>query len=171
MNIRFLTLAQKEVDESVHWYDEQANLGRGFLDELDRGVRLIKSHPLASTEIDPGIRRCLLHRFPYALISGRGHDRCDRLRRIFIEGRVIGRIVLTSRSFLSPVARAVDEKNNNRFRGVLRTYPRLGSEDPPANAGGTDLIADLALPPTWPSLTVGLTRTPKSADKSARSKS
>jgi hypothetical protein len=33
MNIRFLTLAQKEVDESVRWYDEQANLGRGFLDE------------------------------------------------------------------------------------------------------------------------------------------
>lgn len=70
MNIRFLTLAQKEVDESVRWYDEQANLGRGFLDELDRGVRLIKSHPLASTEIDSGIRRCLLHRFPYALIYG-----------------------------------------------------------------------------------------------------
>ena len=40
MNIRFLTLAQKEVDECVLWYDERANLGRGFLDELDRGVRL-----------------------------------------------------------------------------------------------------------------------------------
>jgi hypothetical protein len=104
MNIRFLTLAQKEVDESVHWYDKQANLGHGFLDELDRGVCLIKSHPLAATEIDSGIRRCLLHRFPYALIYGRGHDRCDRLRRIFIEGRVIGRIVLTSRSLLSPAA-------------------------------------------------------------------
>ena len=31
MNIRFLTLAQKEVDESVRWYDEQAGLGRDFL--------------------------------------------------------------------------------------------------------------------------------------------
>jgi hypothetical protein len=31
MNIRFLTLAQKEVDESVRWYDEQASLGRDFL--------------------------------------------------------------------------------------------------------------------------------------------
>ena len=70
MNIRFLTLAQKEVDESVRWYDERANLGRGFLDELDRGVRLIKSHPLAAAEIDSGIRRCLSHRFPYALIYG-----------------------------------------------------------------------------------------------------
>jgi plasmid stabilization system protein ParE len=70
MNVRFLTLAQKEVDDSVHWYDQQANLGRDFLDELDRAVRLIKGHPLASTEIESGIRRCLLHRFPYALIYG-----------------------------------------------------------------------------------------------------
>ena len=70
MNIRFLTLAQKEVDESVRWYDEQASLGRDFLDELDRAVRLIKSHPLAATEIESEIRRCLLHRFPYALIYG-----------------------------------------------------------------------------------------------------
>jgi hypothetical protein len=45
MNIRFLTLAQKEVDESVRWYNEQASLGGDFLDELDRAVRLIKSHP------------------------------------------------------------------------------------------------------------------------------
>ena len=70
MNIRFLTLAQKEVDESVRWYDEQASLGRDFLDELDRAVRLIKSHPLTAKEIEPEIRRCLLHRFPYALIYG-----------------------------------------------------------------------------------------------------
>jgi len=70
MNIRFLTLAQKEVDDSVRWYDEQASLGRDFLDELDRAVRLIKSYPLAATEIEAGIRRCLLHRFPYALIYG-----------------------------------------------------------------------------------------------------
>ena len=70
MNIRFLTLAQKEVDESVRWYNEQASLGRDFLDELDRAVRLIRSHPLAATQIEPEIRRCLLHRFPYALIYG-----------------------------------------------------------------------------------------------------
>ena len=29
MNIRFLTPAQKEVDESVRWYNERADLGRG----------------------------------------------------------------------------------------------------------------------------------------------
>lgn len=71
MNIRFLTLAQREVDDAVLWYDNQLERGgRGFLDELDRAVRLIKSYPLALTEIEPGIRRCLLARFPYALIYG-----------------------------------------------------------------------------------------------------
>jgi plasmid stabilization system protein ParE len=71
MNIRFLTLAQREVDDAVLWYDNQFESGgRGFLDELDRGVRLVKSYPRALTEIEPGIRRCLLARFPYALIYG-----------------------------------------------------------------------------------------------------
>ncbi len=71
MKIRFLTLAQQEVDDAVFWYNNQTeNAGREFLDELDRAVRLVKSYPLALTEIEPEIRRCLLARFPYALIYG-----------------------------------------------------------------------------------------------------
>ena len=71
MNIRFLTLAQQEVDDAVRWYNDQFESGgRGFLDELDRAVRLVKLYPQALTEIEPGIRRCLLARFPYAVIYG-----------------------------------------------------------------------------------------------------
>jgi plasmid stabilization system protein ParE len=71
MNIRFLDPAQHEVDHAVRWYNEQAEgVGRDFLDELDRRIRLVNSYPLASTEIEPGIRRCLFARFPYALIYG-----------------------------------------------------------------------------------------------------
>jgi plasmid stabilization system protein ParE len=71
MNIRLLNLAQQEVDDAVRWYNEQTEgVGRDFLDELDRAIRLVKSHPLAATEIESGIRRCLLARFPYALIYG-----------------------------------------------------------------------------------------------------
>jgi plasmid stabilization system protein ParE len=71
MRIRFLEAAQQEVDDAVAWYDErEEELGRDFLDELDRAIRRIKSFPLASTEIEPGIRRCLLARFPYSLIYG-----------------------------------------------------------------------------------------------------
>ena len=75
MRIRFLEAAQREVDDAVAWYDERAeDLGRDFLDELDRVIRRVKSFPLASTEIEPGIRRCLLARFPYALVFGIDED-------------------------------------------------------------------------------------------------
>ena len=42
MNVRFLTLAQQEVDEAFKWFEEKAE-GKGleFLDELDRVVRLM----------------------------------------------------------------------------------------------------------------------------------
>ena len=71
MNVRFLTLAQQEVDEAVVWFDERVE-GKGveFLDELDRAVRLIKAYPLASPEIEPEIRRRVFARFPYSLIYG-----------------------------------------------------------------------------------------------------
>jgi plasmid stabilization system protein ParE len=71
VNVRFLTLAQQEVDEAVVWFDERVE-GKGivFLDELDRVVRLVKAYPLASIEIEPEIRRRLFARFPYSLIYG-----------------------------------------------------------------------------------------------------
>ncbi len=71
MNIRFLKLAQTEVDEAVVWYEGKAEgKGRDFLDELDRVVRLVKAYPLASAEIEPEIRRCLFARFPCSLVYG-----------------------------------------------------------------------------------------------------
>ena len=71
MNVRFLTLADQEVDDAVLWYNEREDdLGRRFLDELDRAVRLVRTYPKASTEIEAGIRRCLLARFPYSLVYG-----------------------------------------------------------------------------------------------------
>jgi plasmid stabilization system protein ParE len=71
MNVRFLTLADKEVDDAAAWYEEQAEgLTRDFLDELDRAVRLIRIYPLLAQQIEPEIRRFLFARFPYSLIYG-----------------------------------------------------------------------------------------------------
>jgi plasmid stabilization system protein ParE len=71
MNLRFLSLANREVDDAVQWYDEQAEgLSRAFLDELDRVVRLVRAYPLIATQIEPEIRRFLFTRFPYSLIYG-----------------------------------------------------------------------------------------------------
>jgi len=71
MKIRFLAFAEQEVDDAVAWYDQQGNdLSRGFLDDLDRAVRLANSYPLLAPQIEPEIRRLLFVRFPYSLIYG-----------------------------------------------------------------------------------------------------
>ena len=71
MKVSFLTLAQREADDAVAWYNEQATgLGQEFLDELDRVVRRTVVFPMSCPEIEPGVRRCLLARFPYGLIYG-----------------------------------------------------------------------------------------------------
>jgi plasmid stabilization system protein ParE len=71
VKIRFLTFAQQEIDEAYLWFEERsAGKGLEFLDELDRAVRLVKAYPLASPEIEPGVRRCLFAHFPYALLYG-----------------------------------------------------------------------------------------------------
>ncbi|MBF0558683.1 MAG: type II toxin-antitoxin system RelE/ParE family toxin [Nitrospirae bacterium] len=75
MKVRFLSLAQQELDDAVTWYNEQATgMGREFLDELDRAVRRTVAYPLSCPEVDPGLRRCLLARFPYGLIYGLDGD-------------------------------------------------------------------------------------------------
>jgi hypothetical protein len=55
VNVRFLTLAQQEVDEAFIWFDERTD-GKGldFLDELDRVVRLVKAYPLGSRPVPRG---------------------------------------------------------------------------------------------------------------------
>ena len=71
MKIRFLNLADQEVDDAVRWYEEQAEgLSRDFLDELDRVVRLVRIYPLMATQIEPDIRRFLFSRSPYSLVYG-----------------------------------------------------------------------------------------------------
>ena len=60
-----------EVDNAVSWYQEQTeDQSLNFLNELNRAVQVAKSYPLLAAEIEPDIRRFLLHRFPYSLIYG-----------------------------------------------------------------------------------------------------
>jgi plasmid stabilization system protein ParE len=75
MNVRFLSPARQELDDAVAWYDQQADgLGKEFLDELDRVIRRVVAYPLSSIEIEPGLRRGLLARFPYGIIYGQDED-------------------------------------------------------------------------------------------------
>ena len=71
MKVRFLKLADQELADAVTWYNQQAEgLGTNFLDDLDRAIRRSAAFPLSCTEIEPGLRRCLLSRFPYGVIYG-----------------------------------------------------------------------------------------------------
>ncbi|HMH42292.1 MAG TPA: type II toxin-antitoxin system RelE/ParE family toxin [Pyrinomonadaceae bacterium] len=71
MEIRFLSVANREVDNAVQWYEaREEGLSREFLDELDRVVRLVRRYPFAGMQIEPALRRFLFTRFPYSLIYG-----------------------------------------------------------------------------------------------------
>jgi plasmid stabilization system protein ParE len=71
MEIRFLSLANREVDNAVQWYEaREEDLSRQFLDELDRVVRLVRLYPYAGMQVEPEIRRFLFARFPYSLVYG-----------------------------------------------------------------------------------------------------
>jgi len=75
MKVRFLKLADQELADAVTWYNQQTDgLGRDFLDDLDRGIRRMSAFPLSCPEIEPGLRRCLLTRFPYGVIYGMEED-------------------------------------------------------------------------------------------------
>jgi plasmid stabilization system protein ParE len=76
MKIHFLSIAQKELNDAVNWYNEQADgLGNEFLDELDRAIRRAVAYPQSCTEIESGLRRCIMARFPYGLIYGLEKDK------------------------------------------------------------------------------------------------
>lgn len=69
MNVRFLKVAQQELDEAHAWYEIQAQgLGLHLVREAQTAVRRIAVFPESCQEIGPDIRRCLVRRFPYALI-------------------------------------------------------------------------------------------------------
>lgn len=71
MKISLLPLSQSELDEVFSWYEKQVvGLGYEFLDEFDQSVRLIASFPELFEQIEEGVRRCLVNRFPYGIIYG-----------------------------------------------------------------------------------------------------
>lgn len=69
MNVRLLPAAQSELDEAIHWYDQQApGLGDSFLVEFLRTIQLIERHPNGWHPLSNHTRRCRLRRFPYGVI-------------------------------------------------------------------------------------------------------
>lgn len=66
--VRFTPLADDDVAEAYAEYEAaRGGLGEEFLDEVGHAVSLISDHPYGCPEVHRGLRRALLHRFPYSL--------------------------------------------------------------------------------------------------------
>ncbi len=71
MKIEFLAIAQTELDEAYQWYEtQQKSLGLRFLNEIDASLRRMATYPESFIQINDGIRRCLVKRFPYGILYG-----------------------------------------------------------------------------------------------------
>lgn len=66
---RLLRPAEEEMIEASVFYQAAApGLGAGFLDEVGRVVNVLREHPELGQLVGRGLRRALLHRFPFSLI-------------------------------------------------------------------------------------------------------
>ena len=60
--------AQLDIADAAGWYqDQKAGLGIRFLDEVGRVLSRARMSPHQFPEIESGIRRGLLQRFPYSV--------------------------------------------------------------------------------------------------------
>lgn len=61
--------ADRELNDAANYYDsESPGLGTLFLDEIDSGYERILENPGAAPEVNSGIRRLVLAKFPFNLI-------------------------------------------------------------------------------------------------------
>ena len=69
MKVRFLTPAEIEMFEASAYYEMQVNnLGENFLNIIEEAVEEIAENPRTWPEIDYGIRRRIVRRFPYSVL-------------------------------------------------------------------------------------------------------
>jgi plasmid stabilization system protein ParE len=66
---RFLLPAEEEMTEAAVFYEAaSARLGSDFLDDVQRVIDLVRGQPSIGRQVGQGLRRMLLHKFPFSLI-------------------------------------------------------------------------------------------------------
>ncbi len=69
MQIKFLEIAQLELDDAFRYYEnQQEKLGYRFVNEVKITVELIKYYPEGWHPLSNNTRRCLVKNFPYGII-------------------------------------------------------------------------------------------------------
>ena len=75
MNVRFLSIAEVELDEAIAYYEEkEIGLGLRFLLEIRNAVERIIAYPEAWNLLSANARRCRTKVFPYGIIYQIRHD-------------------------------------------------------------------------------------------------
>lgn len=60
--------AEADLAEAYAFYQEcRAGLGDDFLASAQEALEQVRAHPAQYEEVMPGVRRALLHRFPYCV--------------------------------------------------------------------------------------------------------
>lgn len=68
MRVEYHPAVEKELKEVITYYNGcSAGLGSEFLNEFERQVLKIASNPFQWAEVERGVRRTLLRRFPYTV--------------------------------------------------------------------------------------------------------
>ena len=69
MRIRFLEIAEIELDQAIEYYNyESPGLGDAFLTEVLKALDRIGEFPKAWHPLSARTRRCQMRRFPYGII-------------------------------------------------------------------------------------------------------
>ena len=69
MRVRFLSVAEAELDEAIAYYEEkEIGLGLRFLSEIRNSVDRVLAYPDAWPRISEHCQRCRTKVFPYGLI-------------------------------------------------------------------------------------------------------
>ena len=69
MRLLFTRYAKQEFDDAVRYHELEApGLGRNFRAEVRRAALRIVEYPQVWSVYRGDVRKCLLHRFPYALL-------------------------------------------------------------------------------------------------------
>lgn len=75
MIIKFLDIAQLELDEAIDFYNSESDgLGSVFLQEVLNALERIANYPDAWHPLSVNTRRCQTRRFPYGLIYTKHED-------------------------------------------------------------------------------------------------
>jgi len=69
IDYRFLYPAEEEMTEASLFYEAASDgLGNDFLTDVQFGINRLRERPHLGHAVGGGLRRILLHRFPYSLI-------------------------------------------------------------------------------------------------------